>query len=149
MGINPPQWQNVNRTFLFAISHLGPLKVTRKIALDDLEIYADPRLEKVLFNIMENVTLPSASATEFAFYYEEMPSGLLLVMEDNGKGIPEEEKEIIFSRGHGSRRGMGLFLAREILEITGITIKETGVPGKGARFEILVPKDKYRFSGSS
>lgn len=149
MGINPPQWQNVNQTFLFAISHLGPLTVNRKIALDNLEIYADPLLEKVLFNIMENVTLHRAGATEFAFYYEEIPSGLLLIMEDNGTGIPEEEKEIIFSRGPGSRKRMGLFLAREILEITGITMKETGIPGKGARFEILVPKDKYRFSGSA
>jgi hypothetical protein len=32
--------------FLFAISHLGPLKIIRKIALDNLEIWADPRLKK-------------------------------------------------------------------------------------------------------
>jgi hypothetical protein len=41
---------------------------------------------------------------------------------------------------------MGLFLTREILGITGITISETGLYGKGARFEILVPVDYYRFS---
>ena len=41
---------------------------------------------------------------------------------------------------------MGLFLAREILEITGITIRETGMPGRGARFEIVVPKGAYRIS---
>jgi hypothetical protein len=40
---------------------------------------------------------------------------------------------------------MGLFLAREILSITSITIRETGEPGKGARFEIFVPKSAYRF----
>jgi len=32
-----------------------------------------------------------------------------------------------------------------VLAITGITIQETGVPGKGARFEILVPKGAARF----
>ena len=40
---------------------------------------------------------------------------------------------------------MGLFLTREILGITGITIEETGEPGKGARFEMLIPKGMYRF----
>jgi signal transduction histidine kinase len=38
-----------------------------------------------------------------------------------------------------------LFLSREILAITGITITGNGVPGKGARFEITVPKGMYRF----
>jgi K+-sensing histidine kinase KdpD len=36
--------------------------------------------------------------------------------------------------------GFGLYLMREILDITGITITETGEPGKGARFEMVVPK---------
>jgi hypothetical protein len=35
-------------------------------------------------------------------------------------------------------------LIREILSITGITIAETGEFGKGARFEIRVPKNGYR-----
>jgi len=38
----------------------------------------------------------------------------------------------------------GLFLPREILTITGITITENGTPGKGARFEITVPKGMWR-----
>jgi len=39
----------------------------------------------------------------------------------------------------------GLFLSREILGITGLSIKETGKFGEGARFEIHVPGGKYRF----
>jgi len=39
---------------------------------------------------------------------------------------------------------MGLFLSREILAITGISISENGEPGKGARFEIRVPPGKFR-----
>ncbi len=38
----------------------------------------------------------------------------------------------------------GLFLVREILALTGITITETGFPGSGARFEIHVPKKMAR-----
>jgi hypothetical protein len=38
-----------------------------------------------------------------------------------------------------------LFLSLEILSITGLSIKETGEQGKGARFEIRVPKEAFRF----
>jgi signal transduction histidine kinase len=53
-------------------------------------------------------------------------------------------RRMIFERCFGKNTGMGLYLSREILAITGITIRETGEPGKGARFEIVVPKGAYR-----
>ena len=39
-----------------------------------------------------------------------------------------------------------MYLAREILSLTGISIRETGVYGQGARFELRVPKGAYRFT---
>jgi signal transduction histidine kinase len=78
--------------------------------------------------------------------YRENPDGLELIIEDNGVGIPPEEKHMIFDRGYGKNTGLGLFLVREVLSITGMTIKETGEPGKGARFEIEVPTGGYRFT---
>jgi len=53
---------------------------------------------------------------------------------------------MIFEQGFGKHTGLGLFLSREILAITGSTIIENGTPGKGARFEITVPKGMYRFT---
>ena len=44
--------------------------------------------------------------------------------------------------------GLGLALSWEIFSITGITIRETGEPGMGARFEMTVPKGAYRFMGT-
>jgi len=41
----------------------------------------------------------------------------------------------------------GLYLMGEILAITGITITENGVPGKGARFERVVPKGIWHLAG--
>jgi signal transduction histidine kinase len=79
---------------------------------------------------------------------EREPDGLLILVEDDGNGIPIDEKEKIFGRGYGKNTGLGLFLAREILSITGITIRETGIPGKGARFEMLVPKGSFRHRGA-
>ena len=71
----------------------------------------------------------------------------IIVVEDNGIGVPEHDKEHIFGRGVGKHTGLGLFLVREILAITGITIRETGEPGKSARFEITVPPGAYRSDG--
>lgn len=82
----------------------------------------------------------------FTFHQEE-GSGVL-VYEDDGVGIPSHQKDLIFKQGFGRNRGLGLFLTRGILSVTGITIRETGVPGKGARFEIRVPKGIYRIDKS-
>ena len=54
---------------------------------------------------------------------------------------------MIFSKGYGKFTGLGLYLCREILSITGISIKETGREGNGARFEITIPEGKFRDNG--
>jgi signal transduction histidine kinase len=81
--------------------------------------------------------------------YEKTPAGITLIFEDDGPGIPGDCKETIFQRGAGSRTSTGLFMVREILEITGITIRETGTFGRGARFEMEIPREGYRFSDKS
>ena len=77
----------------------------------------------------------SAKTLEEIFFYE-----------DNGVGVPSEEKGYIFDHWHGKHTGIGLFLAQEILAITGISIRECGVYGEGARFEILVPAGKFHMA---
>jgi signal transduction histidine kinase len=146
LGLQPPAWQSIQQSFLFGISHLDISKLSRKLNVEGLEIYADPLLENVFFTLTENVVLHGKTATEIALFYQETSEGLMLVFEDNGVGISEDMKKKIFNRKYEEKKGMGLFLAREILEITGMTIKESGEPGKGARFEINVPKGAYRFS---
>jgi signal transduction histidine kinase len=78
---------------------------------------------------------------------QESDRGLTIVCEDDGVGISAEDKKRLFTRGFGKNTGLGLFLSREILTITGITIIENGTPGKGARFEIAVPKGTWRMKG--
>ncbi|WP_321507460.1 PAS domain S-box protein [uncultured Methanoregula sp.] len=146
MGVKPPQWQDISRVFVLAISHLDFLRIKRNFHAEGLEVYADPLLEKVFFNLMQNVLKYGVHATEVTIRYQERPDGLVLILEDNGVGIPAEEKHMIFDRGYGKDNGLGLFLVREVLSITGMSIKETGEPDKGARFEILVPKECYRIT---
>lgn len=149
LGIKSPRWQGVGQVYLYAISHLDSLKITRHMDVDGLEIFADPLLEKVFFNLVENSFVHGQRVTEISLTYCESDAGLTIVLTDNGVGIPDEQKPKVFEQGGGRGGGLGLFLAREILSITGIGIRETGTAGTGVRFELLVPKGAYRFSGSA
>jgi len=149
MGIRPPCWQNVLQVFLLAISHLDFGRMAHSLQLDGLEIFADPLLEKALENIFQNVLEHGEHATEVSLGYEDRGDHLVLIISDNGVGIPSEEKNMIFDRGYGRGTGLGLFFVREVLSITRITIKENGIAGKGARFEISVPRGTYQFSAGA
>jgi light-regulated signal transduction histidine kinase (bacteriophytochrome) len=144
LGLVPPRWQKITHTFLFGTSHLSLQELTRNIIVDNLEIFADPMLEDCFYTLAENVLVHGKKATEISLRYTESAAGLTLIFEDNGIGVPDDLKEAIFTRKYEDKKGLGLFLTREILGITDITIRETGTYGEGARFEIFVPKGKYR-----
>jgi signal transduction histidine kinase len=82
--------------------------------------------------------------TKIRIYTRTSEESLILIVEDNGAGIPFDRKEKIFEFSSDRGARFGLFLIREILGYTGIVITETGQPGKGAKFEILVPRGKFR-----
>ena len=107
-------------------------------------VFANPLIGKVFSNLVDNAVRHGGKISEIRFSVEQCDSGCIIVCQDDGDGIAPEEKEKIFDRGYGKDTGLGLFLAREILAITGITIKETGEPGKGARFEMTVPNGAWR-----
>jgi PAS domain S-box-containing protein len=145
LGASDPGWQNVHAHLLDAVSRLPMHGVRLEADHKDLEIFADPLLGKVFYNLIDNALSHGGNAMRtIRVSSQESGAGLVIVFEDDGTGIPDKEKEKIFLRGFGEHTGLGLFLAREILSITGITIIEHGVPGKGARFEITVPRGGYR-----
>jgi PAS domain S-box-containing protein len=147
LGLKPSAWQDVSQVFLMAISHLNTLRIKHSTQLDDLEIFADPLLEQVLQILADNTLMHGKTATQMTLRYIEGQESVTLVFEDDGVGIPQDLKVQIFSPDFQKTKAVGLFLAREILEITGISIQETGTPGKAARFEIIVPNGAYRFTG--
>jgi signal transduction histidine kinase len=102
----------------------------------------------VFGNLIENsLRYGGDRMTTVWFSSQESDSGLTIVCEDDGAGISGEDKKHLFERGFGRNSGLGLFLSREILGITEITITETSTGVSGARFEIAVPKGAYRFPG--
>jgi len=144
IGNQKPTWHNLERVVRDVAESLPLDARSLQVDLKNVEILADPLLERVFYNLMENTLRHGSDAKEIQYYAVETPEGLRIVYEDDGVGVPEKDKEKIFLRGFGKNTGLGLFLIREILMITGITIRESGKPGEGARFEILVPKGYYR-----
>ena len=108
------------------------------------EVFADPLIVKVFYNLLDNAVRYGGKITTIQFSALESGDNHLIICENDGEGIPADEKEQIFELGFGKNTGLGLFLAREILGITGITIRENGEPGKGARFEMTFPPGSYR-----
>jgi PAS domain S-box-containing protein len=140
IGSREPSWQDLDKTI--PRSDI-PATVTLKSHVPGIKVYADPMLEKVFSNLLDNSIRHGEHVTEIRVSHRQSGESLIIIWEDNGTGIPAEEKEKIFERGFGKNTGLGLFLVREILALTGISIIETGEPGKGVRFEMTVPKGAF------
>jgi PAS domain S-box-containing protein len=144
MGEKDPVWQPVFPLVKKAMSAFLMINVTVDFDGADIEVLADPMFEKVFTNLLDNSIRHGQRVTEIRVSSHQSGRDLVVVWEDNGTGVAADEKERIFGQGFGKNTGLGLFLIREILSLTGITITETGEPGKGARFEITVPDRQYR-----
>jgi len=145
MGMEKAYWQVLDDVFLQIqeAMHLGSAELD--VPEKGLEIFADPWLNKVFLNLINYIRYQGKSTTKITVGYQEFADGQEIIIKDNGTGIPADKKEKIFERGSGETNGYDLFLVREILAITGISIKETGEPGKGMKFVIRVPRRAYRF----
>jgi signal transduction histidine kinase len=147
IGIHVPVWQDCRRLVDTAAKQAPLGKVMMKNDLPaGAEMFADPLFVKVFYNLMDNAVRYGGKITTLRFSAEERDDDHFVVCEDDGVGVPADEKVKVFKRGFGKNTGLGLALSWEILSITGITIRETGEPGKGARFEMTVPKGVWRMT---
>jgi PAS domain S-box-containing protein len=144
LGIAAPDWQDVSNIFFRVCTQIDLQKVRIDLEVKNLEIYADPLLERTFYNLVDNAIRYGEQVTAISVSALETDEGLTLTIRDDGVGISPGDKDKVFNRGFGKNTGLGLFLAREILSITGITIQETGEYLHGARFDLSVPKGMYR-----
>jgi len=144
VGMKSPIWVDVDRACKQGISVLDLEGVAVTIELNRVEVLADQMLDKVFHNLADNSMRHGKKVTKIWVHYEESENGLTVIYEDDGVGVAQADKETIFRRGEGKHTGYGLDLVKGILGITRIKIKETGAPGKGARFELLVNPSNYR-----
>jgi len=150
LGVKSASWSDVNGIVREMGSAL-PLGRVQLIAdCPGLEIFADPLVAKVFYNLIDNsLRYGGETMTHIRITARSRDADLQLIYEDDGNGIFGEDKKSLFTKGFGKNTGLGLFLFRDILAITGITITENGEPGKGARFEMVVPKGAWRQTGEN
>jgi signal transduction histidine kinase len=116
-------------------------------------------LTRVLVNLVKNASeaMPAGGLIQVSLRARpaaaEAPESLMLTVEDNGPGIPEEALEKIFESGYTTRskgdaakggwaaahRGLGLSITRSIVEAAGGRIHAANRAPSGARFEIELP----------
>jgi signal transduction histidine kinase len=144
IGVNSPEWQSVQKAGEEAAAYFDREEVTISIDSGNVELLADPMLKKVFYNLIDNSLKHGGKITEIHISSEISEKGARIVYQDNGVGIAQENKERIFEDGYGRDHGLGLYLIREILKITNIGIIESGMPGIGVRFELVVPLKAYR-----
>jgi PAS domain S-box-containing protein len=147
MGTDTPKWQTIADIIRSAIRQMKPMRTEIGVNVGGFEIFADPLIEQVFCHLMDNSLRHGDHVTHMDYSVLETNGNFILIYSDDGVGIPLEDKKNLFRKGFGKITGLGLFLSKEILSITGITITENGEPGKGARFEITVPDGAHRLSG--
>ncbi len=150
LGGTAPVWQEISPVLTEIKSHFDLGGIGFEGPLPGFSVFADPMFTKVLYNLVDNSLRHGVHVRRISINAAPSETGCILTYEDDGVGIPNDKKELIFERGFttssgsGKSSGLGLFLARDILAITGIAIKETGTPGSGSRFEMSIPPGKWR-----
>ncbi len=145
IGVRSAVWQNlsalVNKVSMD--TNLGEVRVANDIP-PGVEVFADPMIDKVFFNLVDNAVRHGGKVATIRFSAEEDSGALTIICQDDGAGIPADRKGCLFVHDPDGDHGFGLFLSREILAITGISIRENSGEGQGARFEMTVPAGRWR-----
>jgi len=108
-----------------------------------LTVLADSFLRQLFFNLMDNSVKHGEKVKEIRVRYEKVDQDkLILIYEDDGIGIPVDNKTKLFKIGFstGGSSGYGLYLIRRMIDVYGWAIQENGIPGTGAKFTITIPK---------
>jgi len=122
-----------------------PFKVVNDCA--GLTVRADSLLRQLIYNLIDNTRKYGKKTTTARVHYKKTAQDeLQLIYEDDGAGIPSENKKQLFKQGFstGGSSGFGLFLSKKMIEVYGWTITEEGAPGKGAKFIITIPAESNR-----
>ena len=138
LGAAEPEWIDARSSISSAIENLNLGGISVRIDVPNIKVLADPMLEKVFYNLVDNSIRHGGGVKNIRISSDDSSNDLRIVYEDNGTGIKVEDKERIFERGFGKNTGLGLYLCREILALTGASIRENGKYKSGARFEIVV-----------
>jgi signal transduction histidine kinase len=144
LGAEAPSWQPVPAIIHHAFLELNADTITLDLPDDTVFVFADPLFKKVFYHLFNYAHKYGETVTHITVSYHHTATGLIISVSDNGVGISPQEKMHLFDRRPGNEKTPGLFLAQKILEVTGMTIRETGEVKKGSRFEVIIPLEGSR-----
>jgi DNA-binding response OmpR family regulator len=144
LGVKGAVWIHLENLITKMSSSFSQIMTQISPSIVPYEIFVDPLIEKVFYNLFDNAIRHGERVTHITISANESEGFLHIFIADDGIGVADEDKEKIFGRGYGKNTGLGLFLVREILSITGITIAETGKKDQGACFKLSIPRVHFR-----
>jgi signal transduction histidine kinase len=144
IGVTSPVWQDARSLVEASAEEMHPGVEFINGIQRDMDIFADPLITKVFRNLIDNSIKHGGEVKKISFSQRKSKNAMVLVYQDDGVGISEETRKNLFTRGYGKDHGLGLFLSRDILAITGISIEEDGNGGPGARFVLTFPAGTWR-----
>jgi PAS domain S-box-containing protein len=119
-------------------------KVSDKIPTS---ILADPAMiSRVIANLLDNAIAYTDTGGTISVALSETDNAIFVSIADTGRGIPEDELPYIFDAFYRASRdttgsGLGLFIAKTIIEAHGGRIRVESVHGKGSIFSVMLPKN--------
>jgi PAS domain S-box-containing protein len=127
---------------------LGTHPISIEVTGSPPHVTADPRrVEQVVTNLLENASKYGAEGTPIRVRIGPRAEGATLSVEDQGPGISPEELPRLFDRYFQTQRartqrrglGLGLFIAKGLVEAHGGSIEVESVPGAGSTFHVWLP----------
>jgi two-component system phosphate regulon sensor histidine kinase PhoR len=106
-------------------------------------------LHSIVYNLCDNAIKYSKPGGHVHVQVDDAPDKAILIVEDDGIGIPKADQERIFERfyrvdkSHSKEvggTGLGLSIVKHAVLIHNAEIKVDSEPGKGSRFTITFPK---------
>jgi two-component sensor histidine kinase len=143
LGTTEPKWIDVKSSLESVIvgMNIGGISFVNDVA--NLKVLADPMFERVFYNLIDNSIRHGEKVMNIRISTKIYSGNLGILYEDDGVGVRNEYKGRIFEKGFGKNTGLGLYLCREILALTGASIKENGTFNSGVRFEIIFPPQNW------
>jgi signal transduction histidine kinase len=118
-----------------------PVRIESEPMLVDVD---RAKVERIVENLLNNAARHTPAGTAVQVVVTERDKGVVVVVEDEGPGVPDDVKDEIFEpfrQGAGARGGVGigLSLVQRFAELHGGTARVEDRPGGGARFVVTLP----------
>ncbi len=111
--------------------------------MEGCKVLGGPLLEELFSNLVEN-SIKHADCEKIRISGRKTSEECIITVEDDGKGISDEDKNKIFEKGFKSGKtggsGLGLFLVKEIAESYGGSVEVNDSELGGARFDVHLKK---------